>query len=154
MAFSVETQCRSEFECPLNLEQTYAFFSDFPTSVGKHFYGLKSFTPINQTNYRWIFNKLSYQGYELQIQFETRFVAEGKSKILIIPIATPDKASLQGHWEFNEKGNKTQVSFDAVLVGELPFPSFLKAAISPLAQTEVKKLFNRYIENVKNHLGA
>ena len=77
MAFSVEIHCNSSFLSPHNMEKTLELLSDYEESIGKHFEGLESFRSEGDGVYLWTFQKLSYGGYNLQIQFRTRFEKRG-----------------------------------------------------------------------------
>ena len=148
MAFTVETHCSGKFSSPHSINETLEFISDYPTSVAKHFDGLKHFTQEGPDTYRWTFESLKYGGYELTITFVTRFAKSSLQEIEIIPVKGSDKAALSGRWRLEPCGQETMVHFEATLVGELPLPGLMKGMVTPLAQKEVKKLFDRYIQNV------
>jgi hypothetical protein len=66
----------------------------------------------------------------------------------MIPIEANTKAKLSGHWHLTPIREGTQVIFEATLTGELPLPGLMKAMVTPMAQKAVKKIFDRYLENV------
>ncbi len=148
MAFTVETYCTGSFQSPHCEEKTLEFLTNYKNSIGNYFAGLESFTEEEADTYRWTFKSLSYGAYHLQITFLTRFEKSGTHEIQIIPIKEGERAFLSGRWQLTPLKEGTQVSFEATLVGELPLPGLMKPIVTPLAQKEVKKLFDRYITNV------
>lgn len=152
MAFSVQTDLNGSFIVTRSLEETMRFLVDYETSMGKHFYGLESFTPEGPNTYRWKFKKLSYGGYELQIQFVTELKQLGANTIQVIPVPSQNTAQLSGEWKLTPVREGTQVAFQATLVGQIPLPFLMKSMVTPLAQNEVKKLFERSLDNVRKAL--
>lgn len=148
MAFTVETHCSGLFISPHSIPQTLQFITNFRSSVADHFEGLQSFAEEGTNTYRWKFEPLHYGGQELQITFLTRFEVSSDHEVKIIPVRGSDKTSLSGRWFLEPCSQGTQVQFEATLTGELPLPSLMRGIVTPLAQREVKKLFDRYIQNV------
>lgn len=150
MAFTVETHCSGRFHSPHSEKKTLEFITDYQNSIAKHFRGLESFSQEGPDTYRWTFESLKYGGHELKITFLTRFETISSHEIRIVPVAANDKASLSGFWYLAPTSEGTEVKFEATLKGELPLPGLMKGMVTPLAQKEVKKLFDRYIQNVAN----
>ncbi|NDC23584.1 MAG: hypothetical protein EBZ49_05570 [Proteobacteria bacterium] len=148
MAFTVETRCSGQFSSPHSASGTLHFITDYETSIAKHFEGLKSFTKEGPDTYRWTFESLRYGGQELTITFVTRFERCSEHEVRIVPVKNTDKAALSGRWHLSPSAQGTKVTFEATLSGELPLPSLMKGMVTPLAQREIKKLFDRYIHNV------
>lgn len=128
------------------------FLSNFEISVGKKFEGLESFKREDHNKYRWTFESINYGNYHLQITFITKFKKKDPQTLEIIPVKATDKAALSGCWRLKPNQDGTLVTFEATLVGELPLPGLMKTMIAPLAQREVTKLFNRYVENVSKSI--
>jgi carbon monoxide dehydrogenase subunit G len=128
------------------------FLVDYENSVGKQFQGLESFTCEGHDKYRWTFESLNYGSYHLQITFLTKFEKKDPQTLEITPVKGTDKAAFSGCWKLKPNKEGTLVTFEAKLIGELPLPGLMKTMITPLAQKEVTKLFNRYVENVSKSL--
>lgn len=150
MAFNVAITCHSSFLSPYPLEKTMALLADYENSIGTNFKGLETFKSLGADVYEWVFKKLSYGGYDLQIRFKTKLEQQGADLIQIIPIATDSKASLSGYWKMAPNSQGTQVNFNAKLIGELPLPGLMKPMIEPIAQREVQKIFDQYIIHVSD----
>jgi carbon monoxide dehydrogenase subunit G len=152
MPFSVETICKTSFQTTHSVDQIMEFLSDYDNSVGNQFDGLESFKLEGHDSYRWTFESINYGSYHLQITFLTKFKKKDPQTLEIIPIKGDDKAIFSGCWKLKPNKDGTLVTFEAKLVGELPLPGLMKGMITPLAQKEVTKLFNRYVENVSKSL--
>lgn len=148
MAFNVEIQCQSSFVSPCDLDKTMERLSNYEMSIGNNFQDLEAFSKEGDGIYLWTFPKLNYGGNQLQIQFRTQFQKHLPDIIKMIPVPSKTKANLSGQWKLTSLKEGTRVDFEATLVGELPLPSLMKSLVAPLAQKEVKKIFDRYIENV------
>lgn len=148
MAFNVEIHCRSSFLSPYSIDKTMEKLTDYEQAVGKNFEDLETFTDEGQGIYLWAFPKLAYGGKELQIKFKTQFKQESRELLKIVSVPSQTKANLSGQWKLTDSTEGTRVDFEATLMGELPLPGLMKSIVAPLAEREVKKIFDRYIENV------
>jgi hypothetical protein len=148
MAFSVHTHCKGSFQSPHGFEKTMEFLLDFENSIGKQFECLESFQKTKLNTYCWTFESISYGAHHLQISFVTEFKQEGPHLLTILPVKNGQKAQLSGFWQLTPNPEGTRVQFEANLVGELPLPVLMKSIVTPLAQKEVRRFFERYLENV------
>jgi carbon monoxide dehydrogenase subunit G len=152
MAVKVEIPYRRAFEVPRDPKWVYEYFADVAKAVPANFPGVEEFQPLAPDRFRWVFEKVGYSSYELQIRLATQFHKEPPHRISATPYPEPGGCQFTGSWEFKAAGTGTQITFDAKLEIELPVPSFLKAVATPLAQKELSKLFDRYIARVEKNL--
>jgi ribosome-associated toxin RatA of RatAB toxin-antitoxin module len=151
MAVRVEVPYHRVFHTKRNLSDTYAYFSDLEKSVPANFPGVEGFETVSKDTFRWVFEKVGYSGYEVQIKLITKFSYTPEKRIDVAPIAEPGACLFTGSWQFEPKGTGTQVEFTVTFVMELPIPGFLKGMAVPLAQKEMTKLFDRYIARVEKN---
>lgn len=152
MAVKVVVPFRREFTTPRGPQATFDYFADVAKSVPENFPGVEEFKPLGPDQYRWVFEKIGYSSYELQIKLATQFHKDSATKLRATPIPEPGAANFTGSWECNPNGDGTRVTFDAKFEIELPIPGFLKSMAEPVAQKELSKLFDRYIDRVEKNL--
>lgn len=153
MAVQIEIPYEHSFSSAKSPAETFAYLSDLDKSVAKTFPGLESFTSCGPQQHEWAFEKVGYSGYEFQIRLKTRAEIQAPSHITFHPVGGKGLASLHGGWQLSPEGKGTRVGFKATLSLELPVPGFLKAMARPLAEKEISKLFDRYIQRVEKTLG-
>jgi carbon monoxide dehydrogenase subunit G len=153
MAIHVVVPYQKTFPSSQNLEKTFAYFADVEKAVPGNFPGVESFESVGPETFRWIFEKLGYSGYEVQIQLITRFAKTAPHRVEAIAVPQAGLCLFNGSWSFEAKGTGTQVQFQAKFEIDLPIPGFLKGMATPLATKELTKLFDRYTERVEKNLG-
>ncbi len=152
MAIRVTVNYEKSFLSPLSLENTFAYFSDCEKTIPENFPGVEVFAPKGNDTYQWVFEKVGYSGYELQIKLLTQFKEKPFESIQVTSVPEPGACSFDGGWTFFPEGDKARVHFKANIEVELPVPGFLKGMATPLAQKELTKLFDRYIARVEKNL--
>jgi carbon monoxide dehydrogenase subunit G len=152
MAIKVAVPYRRTFEVPRDPQSVYDYFADFAKAVPANFPGVEEFQPLAPNRFRWVFEKVGYSSYELQIKLATQFHLEPPHRIRATPVPEPGGCQFTGSWEFQAAGQGTQITFEGTLEIELPVPSFLKSVATPLAQKELGKLFDRYTGRVEKNL--
>lgn len=153
MALRVEVPYHRVFTSKHSPQEAYDYFSDLEKSVPENFPGVEGFETVSEDTFRWVFEKVGYSGYEVQIKLITRFIKTAPTRIEVTPIAEPGACLFSGSWDFKPQGAGTQIDFNVKFVMDLPIPSFLRAMAVPLAQKEMTKLFDRYIDRVQKNFG-
>ena len=154
MAVNLRVDYDKTFASKKDAAQTFAYLSDLKTAIPKHFAGIERFEEKRPGVFHWIFQKLEHSGRELQIKLSTeKKVNEGKS-IVVSSVPEPGFDKITASWDIGPKASGSEVRFQATLEVELPLPGLLKAVIAPVAQRELAKFFDRYIENVEKTLAA
>ena len=153
MAVRDEVPYKKVFQSKHGISEVYAYFADVEKSVPGNFPGVEGFESTGPDTFRWVFEKVGYSGYELQIKLVTNFTKTPESRIDVTPIAEPGACLFTGGWEFAPSGSGTQITFNVKFEIELPVPGFLKGMAVPLAQKEMVKLFDRYIARVEKNFG-
>ncbi len=148
MALKLDIPYTNIIASPKNPSDTYAFFANLETAVGKNFPGLENFSPVGKDQYEWRFQKFEHSGYGFQVAFITQFIKEPDISIRMLPVEKPGMSKLSGNWRFEPQGTLTKVHFTASLSLELPLPFFLKSIAGPTAQKEIAKLFDHYVTHV------
>lgn len=156
MAVKIEVKSCRSVTVPRSLQETFAYLSDPKTSLLANFPGLQSFESLEPQVFRWVFKKVTYSGQDFQIRFVTRFAPQAPDRIALSSVDDPGNfgnSRMQGEWRLRSTApDTTEITFDVKLDTELPIPFFLKAMAAPLAQTELGKLFDRYLGNVAKTL--
>jgi carbon monoxide dehydrogenase subunit G len=147
MAVKINVDFSRSFKSPLPPEETFAYFSNLEKAVPANFVGLQKFTKESEGVYHWSFESVKYGGYELQIKFTTRAKTHSPQSIKLESVPQPGDSDLSGAWEFKADEGGTKVTFTVQVNLELPIPFFLKSMATPITQTEIAKLFERYIAN-------
>ena len=147
MAVTIEIPFSKSFESHRSLEETATYLNRLDVAVAEHFPGLEQFEQVEESIYRWAFQKISYSGYDIVINFKTRFTSSGFESLEMEPVGHGN-TSLKGKWSLKQDGKITHVSFNATFVVELPVPFFLKGMATTITQKEITRLFERYISNV------
>ncbi|MCB0405527.1 MAG: hypothetical protein KDD51_12150 [Bdellovibrionales bacterium] len=148
MAIQIGMHYQNEIRSPLPGPQTMDFFWQFERSLFPHFPGLATTEALGENRYHWAFSPLSYGGYDIQIEFQTRFSREG-NRIVVSSLPGVGFTTLDGTWSFTPSGDTTQVNFDFSVSGTLSLPFFLKGVVAPAAEKELTKLFSQYVANVE-----
>ncbi len=131
---------------------TMGFLSRFEENIPGHFPGLESFKE-EKGSYRWTFEKVSYSGYDFQIQLLTKLTPSGR-KIRIESIPEKGATDIRGEWEVMEAGSEADIRFEVLLELELPVPFFMKSIATSLTQKELSTFFERYMNNVEKSLSV
>lgn len=153
MAVRVEVPYRRSFVLNKNPQEVFDYLWDVRRSVPENFPGLEHFDEVQKNTYRWSFEKIGYSGYEFGIRLVTAFSSTDSNKIEVRPVAESGASDFTGSWSLSPSGGGTEIVFDAKFVVELPIPFFVKAVAVPLAQSEIKKLFDRYVDRVAKNFG-
>ncbi len=153
MAVRVEVPYEKAILCKHPLKETFDYFANVEKSVPANFPGVEAFESLGKDTYRWVFESVGYKGYELQIKLVTRFTKTPDESIEVTPVSEPGTSLFTGSWRFTPEGANTRMTFKAKFEIELPVPGFLKAVAAPLAQSELTKLFDRYIARVEKNFG-
>lgn len=158
MAVTIEVNSCRTVTVTKPIEETYRYLMTPETSLLKDFPGLKAMEPLSPSVFRWVFKKVSYSGQDFEIRFATRFTPEPPNKISVASVEDPStfgSSRMHGEWRLKAlPDQRTEITFDVKLQTELPIPFFLKAMAAPLAQTELGKLFDRYLANVAKTLDS
>jgi carbon monoxide dehydrogenase subunit G len=148
MAVKIDVRYHKPVESSRSAEETFRFLTDFEHSIPEHFPGVEKFEKLGNDTYRWTFERFAQGGYDLQIKLVTRFAMSAPQKIGMSSLPEPGASQISGGWRVDAEGSRARVDFEANLSLELPIPFLLKAVAAPLAQKELSKLFDRYLENV------
>lgn len=153
MAFALEINYQKQIRTQKNRDATFAFLTDFDESIGKTFPGLKTFRQVAPLTYRWVFEKITYAAYEIEINLHTKFLIEPLTRVYVISTAEKGMSFLEAEWLFPSNDfEQGEISFRATLKGEMPFPSLLRSVVAPLIQKELTKLFDQYVLHVEEAL--
>lgn len=150
MAVKVSVPFKKTVELAGSLDAAYTYFSKVEEAIPEHFPGLESLKSKGGDTYEWVFEKVKFSGQELQLKLLTRFEFTPGKAIVLHPVDPKAPATAEGSWLFAQKGNKTQVTFEMRLEAELPIPFFLKSVATPLAQKELTRFFDHYMDSISN----
>ncbi|MBY0369655.1 SRPBCC family protein [bacterium] len=153
MAVKIEIPYEGTVSVPTPPDKAFAYLADLEKSIPGNFPGVASFQAQGADTYQWAFEKVGYSGYELEIQLVTQAKKEAPSKITLKSVPGKGTALFDGSWALSPKGSGTQIAFQGKLQLELPIPGFLKGMATPLAEKEIRKLFDRYLRHVEKNLG-
>jgi carbon monoxide dehydrogenase subunit G len=153
MAVLVKVPYQKSFVSKHSPEETYDYFADLEKAIPGNFPGVEAFENKGPDTFKWVFEKVGYSGYELQIKLVTKFTKTRPTRIEVTPVAEPGGCLFTGGWKFTPEGSGTRIDFDAEFQIEIPVPGFLKGMATPLAQKELVKLFDRYIARVEKNFG-
>lgn len=154
MGVNIRVDYDKPFQSARDAASTFAYLSDLKTSIPKHFRGIESFQEKTPGVFHWIFEKIAHSGREVQIKLATKKSTVEDQQILLTSVGEPGFDKITASWDVSPSGSGSQVRFKASLEVELPIPGFLKAMIAPVAQRELAKFFDRYVENVEKTLAA
>lgn len=155
MAVKVEIPYKKSWEVALDRSAAFAYFADVEKAIPGNFPGVERFEPLRPGVYRWIFERINYSGHEIGITLSTQFAKRDGEEIAASPVPESGATKLSARWTFAERGaSRTEVTFDAKLELELPIPFFLKGMAAPIAQREIGKLFEKYVDRVSKALPA
>lgn len=142
----------TKLNCPV--ETAFEYCSNVEKTIPEHFPGIERFEKIKDDTYRWIFKKLAFSNQELKLQLVTRFDLTPPNRIRVTPVEVSGTGSsqLKGEWQFQELSEGCQLTFSVQMSTELPLPFLLKSVVAPIAQSEIAKIFDRYLQNVAQAL--
>lgn len=154
MAAVIQVAYDKSFRSGRAAAPTLAYLSDLKTAIPTHFQGLQSFLETGPDQYEWIFPPVGHSGYTLQIKLATRKRPIQHHTLELEPIPKAGYSPIHASWTITPEGDHSTVRFRATLETELPIPSLLKSMAAPIAQRELSKFFDRYIQNVSKTLAA
>jgi hypothetical protein len=132
-----------------NAQETFEFFSDLPKAIQAYFPGIEKLNWLNPSTLEWTFQNISYQSFNLAIQFATEVKISPMQSVELLPAKGPYKSSLTGSWRVLPGGS---VDFNVVFRIELPVPFLMKPMIDPIAKREISRLFEQYVNHVEQAL--
>jgi len=149
MSAILEIPFRASIRSPRPAEETLAYLSNWPESVGKQFRGLKSFRETSPGVYSWEFEEVGYQSFKLTIAFSTK--SETTATVASLnPMPGPHRLRLK--WTVAPEAKGCRADLDLNFTVELPVPGIMKGLVSGFAKTELTKLLERYAANVEQAL--
>lgn len=154
MGVNIRVNYDRNFKSTRDAASTFGYLNDLNTSVPKHFYGVETFEEKGPGVFHWIFQKIAHSGREVQIKLSTKKDVVENKQVLVTSVPEPGFDKITASWDINPAGSGAEVRFQATLEVDLPIPAFLKSVIAPMAERELAKLFDRYVENVEQTLAA
>ena len=154
MPFSLPFHFEKNFLVSTSPDKIRSFLIQYQSALVPLFPGLSEFTKVSSDVFFWKFEPLQYAGKELSISFYTQFL-DLSDEVKVLP--SSEKAALtqnelKGSWKWTKRGEQTEVRLYFDLTLSVPLPSITKSVVSPIAITELTKLFERYVNNLKSAL--
>lgn len=152
MPLPVRVEYSKRLSSAKSAAETFRYLCDVPTSIPSHFPGLASFDEVRPDCFEWVFEKLKHSGYEFQIKLSTEKTVQDPYRLRLIGEKQKDYSAVNASWQVVPNGDASDIEFQITIEIEIPVPSLLKGMVTPLAQRELTKFFDRYAENIKKTL--
>lgn len=150
MPFDLRFQYQKQLTLNASVDDVLSFLKDYSRALPRTFPGLHRFEERQKNLFFWEFEPLEYGGKKLEVTFTTRFQDLGE-RIQIDPTEESQATALRGYWQVSSQQSHTCIAMLFDLSFKMPFPQFLKSVVSPVAQAELTKLFDRYAKNLQQH---
>lgn len=150
MAFQLPFTYHKSLSLTQGSDAVRAFLAAYPENLPALFPGLKRFQEQDAGVYFWEFSSLEYAGKSMTISFATSFT-ESSSELTVTPFGKEGNAKLSGSWKLSpgETGCKLTLNFELELT--VPLPSLMRSMVAPVAERELKGLFDQYAKNVQSY---
>jgi|688.fasta_scaffold301925_2 carbon monoxide dehydrogenase subunit G len=150
MAFQLPFKYRSSLTLPQNFNSVRSFLSAYPEHLPALFPGLQRFQELEAGVYSWEFSPLEYAGKSITINFSTSFL-ETSSELKVTPFGKEGNAKLSGSWKAHPEESSCKLILDFDLELTVPLPSLMRSMVAPIAERELKRLFDQYAKNIQSH---
>nr|WP_297347313.1 SRPBCC family protein [uncultured Glaciecola sp.] len=153
MTVKVTIDLDREFIVAADINTVFDLLSNVPASAA-HFPKVHALTPIDDNSFRWDLEKVALGIYSIQTSYACQYISDSNAKTIVwIPIKGEGNATVSGKWELIELATGTHIKFKTKAQLTLPFPGFLKLAISPLVKLEFSGMVDTYLRNLKTLWG-
>lgn len=152
MALKLDIPCGGSFISHKSLEETYAYLSNLQVAIPENFPGLETFREQSPSVFYWCFKEFEFKSVKIKIEYATVFQFSDPSHISFSALDGPYSSLVSGEWKLSALENGTQVNFRMSFQVELPIPRLMKALVAPLAERELHRLYDRYVQNVAKSL--
>jgi ribosome-associated toxin RatA of RatAB toxin-antitoxin module len=154
MAVEATTQYTTtrEWNCPA--KKAFDLLADVPDSAS-HYPKVDQLIDKGDGAYRWEMEKIGAGKISLQTVYTSRYVSdEAAGTIVWDPVDDEGTSSfVSGNWKIESTGdNSCKVTLDTTCTAHFPFPKIMKGACEKLLKSEVKKMTEKYLENIRKTL--
>ncbi|NBX93971.1 MAG: hypothetical protein EB078_03730 [Proteobacteria bacterium] len=150
MAFRIPFKYRKTLSLPKSTDEVLPFLHDFSHSIPACFPGLERFEAQTTHEFFWEFTPLTYAGKTVVIHFSTSF-SPRPNGLQVAPASKERETLLNGAWVLTPASSDCTLTLSFDLELNIPLPSLMRSMIAPLAEKELKTLFDQYAENITTH---
>ena len=152
MAISITIEINREFDVSAGIDKTFALLANVPESAS-HFPKVEQLVDMRDGVFRWEMEKIGVDKHALQTVYASKYESDESAKVITwTPVKGVGNGQVKGSWRLSEKSGGTHVIFNTTGALELPLPSLLKLAISPVVKHEFNALVDKYITNLQKTL--
>ena len=151
MSFVIDVKFEGTRTIRRNAPAVFKKMQEITPLFKENFPGIDQFYENKDGVYIWKFREFGFGGKKIGLELQTRFTINPDLSISTQSI--PDSLHhITAHWKLVEKKGETDLSFSALLNFQIPLPILMRGMIAPLAEREIIKLFNQFLENVDAYL--
>lgn len=132
-------------------DRAFSYLADIGTQARVHFPGVRSIEAVSGNEVRWQFEQINVKGLSIDIECFTTTEVKG-DQILARAVSGRGNGSLSIIWGLKDKNGVCELRLDADFGVEVNIPFWLKPLAGPFAESELSKLFDRYLANVEKAL--
>ncbi len=132
------------------LARVHAFLADVPKQTRELFPGIRAVEVMEGECLRWQFKRLDVKGLSLEIECFTR-IEVTPNRISALPVSGRGNAVLSIQWILEPGDHGCRLTLEADFGLEMNIPIWLKPLAAPFAESELSKLFERYLSEVTRH---
>ena len=152
MAISVSIEINRAFDVKADFDTVFKTLADVPQSVS-HFPKVDQLVPLGDNTYRWEMQKVGVDKYAVQTVYACKYHANKDTGVITWePVPGVGNGVVSGSWQIKAVDGGTQIRFSTKGSLDIPVPSLLKLAISPVVKHEFNALIDTYIENLQKAL--
>jgi carbon monoxide dehydrogenase subunit G len=149
VAISIPVEINRTFGVKADFDKVFDTLANVPESVG-NFPKVDQLVPLGNNAFRWEMHKIGVDKHALQTVYACIYHMDRDNGVITWePVEGVGNSRVSGSWHVKREGNQTQLKFSTKARVELPLPSLLKLAISPVVKHEFAGLIDTYIENLK-----
>ena len=152
MTIKVNIEINRIFEVGADLNRVFDLLADVPESAS-HFPRVDALIDLGGNCFRWEMKKIGVEKHAIQSIYACRYVSSPEdAKIVWTPIKGEGNGVVEGSWQFTELEAGVSCRFSTNAQLNLPLPSLLKMAVSPMVKREFNSLVDNYISNLQKVL--
>jgi carbon monoxide dehydrogenase subunit G len=148
MTVNVDIDLGYEFTVKASSKDVFDLLSDVPKSVA-HFPKVHALVDIGDGAYRWEMEKVGTAQVNIQTIYASKYVSDRKKGTVVwTPVKGVGNALVGGSWKISEGKKGTDVVFKVKGTVDVALPALMKPDRGPGGAGRVRKLVEKYIDNL------
>ena len=144
----IPTKTNKTIRVKAPLKKVFDYMSDV-TESSKCQPGVEKVEEIDDRTYRWTQKEKDYGPVKFQVTYTLHYDTNDKDRITWKSTGEGNTDVEGGVWLKAIDDKTTEVKVENALASDVPIPRLMKAVAKPIANKELEKTVNAYLENLK-----